>query len=175
MSPESQSFFLSCGRAQRLFQPFAGWEGGGNAELREQTGSGRLALALSVSGEPPSAYVTRAHPLPENQTPTPGIPAFLVLALCDHFLLCSLADSGSAILFFRAPLSLSRQFDFCFLCSPCYLSRSLPCLQKPLYSFFSQSPLKFPKLRPKPVLRILSLAPALNGENAWLSSGARHT
>ena len=99
------SFFLSCQRARRrLFQPRGRWEGGGNAGFREQTGCGRLTLLPQC---------LESHPLATSLTPTrfrktrPPRPASLssydLLYLCDHLLLCSLADSGSMILFFPAP------------------------------------------------------------------------
>lgn len=54
-----------------------------------------------VPGKPPSGHVTHAHPLQVDQTSSPGtLSSYDLLYLCDHLLLCSLADSGSMILFF---------------------------------------------------------------------------
>ena len=67
----------------------------------------------------PSSYVTHAHAFQEDQTTyAPLLCSCYLLCLCDHFLLCSLADSGSPILLFPASPTLSIQLISAFFVCP---------------------------------------------------------
>ena len=76
----------------------------------------------------PSPVPPAVHSLLDDQTPLLGIPE-LRFALCDHFLLCLLAESESVIFFSPAPLHSDDRFLLSVLAP--LLNRSLPCLWKP--------------------------------------------